>query len=250
MSIYIVYKTTNLVNGRYYIGKHKTDDIDNDSYLGSGVVLQQAIKKYGKESFEREVIKICQTEKEAYEYEKLAICEEVLADPKCYNLKGGGVGGKSPTPALLERMSQVKRGENNPMYRLYGKDNPNYGKKRPGVGGRPKGKSWSDEERAKHEYLRKYVIDYSFTQDPERNRKISEAKRGKPGAALGKTWYTDGVTETYATECPAGFTKGRKPGRISNKKGMRWYNNGTDNRQFRDGEVPDGFRLGRISKKQ
>jgi hypothetical protein len=44
---YFIYKTTNLLNGKYYIGMHVTNQID-DGYLGSGKYLNNAIKKYGK----------------------------------------------------------------------------------------------------------------------------------------------------------------------------------------------------------
>ena len=46
---YYTYKTTNSVNGHYYIGVHKTEDF-NDGYIGSGTVLKKAIKKHGKEN--------------------------------------------------------------------------------------------------------------------------------------------------------------------------------------------------------
>lgn len=45
--MYTVYKTTNIINGKYYIGVHKTTN-PNDSYLGSGKAIKEAIKKYGK----------------------------------------------------------------------------------------------------------------------------------------------------------------------------------------------------------
>lgn len=45
-----VYVTVNKINGHYYKGKHSTDNID-DGYLGSGCILQRAIKKYGKHNF-------------------------------------------------------------------------------------------------------------------------------------------------------------------------------------------------------
>ena len=45
---YTIYKTTNTVNNKIYIGKHQTENI-NDSYLGSGISLERAINKYGKE---------------------------------------------------------------------------------------------------------------------------------------------------------------------------------------------------------
>lgn len=47
MSImWLIYKTTNTVNGKIYVGQHKTKRIE-DGYLGSGKNIQKAIEKYG-----------------------------------------------------------------------------------------------------------------------------------------------------------------------------------------------------------
>ena len=54
---YYIYKITNINNGCFYIGSHKTYDL-NDGYFGSGIYLKRAIKKYGKESFKKEMLKI------------------------------------------------------------------------------------------------------------------------------------------------------------------------------------------------
>lgn len=60
-----IYITTNLINGRKYIGQKKYDkDGEWKNYLGSGTIIKQAIKKYGKENFQREIIEECETSKE------------------------------------------------------------------------------------------------------------------------------------------------------------------------------------------
>lgn len=144
------------------------------------------------------------------------------------------------------KITESRLGEKNPMF---GKVSHLKGTKRPGIGGRKKGTSWSEEERAVQEKIRNAPGYYDFTQCPERNKKISEAHKGRTGSAQGKTWFNDGTNETYAFACPEGFIVGRKPGRNSNKKGMGWYNNSVVNKQYRVGEVPEGFVRGRVSRK-
>lgn len=158
----------------------------------------------------------------------------------------GNPTGYKHSDYILKHLSEVKKGKNNPMYN---KPAHNRGKNRPGVGGRKKGTVWSEDERKLQEELRSKPGYYDFTQDPERNKKISEAHKGKKGNATGKTWFTDGYTETYAFECPQGFRKGRKPRKHNGKKGMRWYNNGVVNKQFKEGTETAGFIHGRINKK-
>lgn len=87
--IHFIYKTTNKLNGRYYIGAHSTNNF-NDDYLGSGKLLLQAIELHGKENFYREIIEICLTKKELYEKEKEIISEDEVNNPGSYNLTVGG----------------------------------------------------------------------------------------------------------------------------------------------------------------
>lgn len=89
--IYTVYKVTNLVNDRYYIGVHKTAN-PHDKYMGSGPVIKKAMQKYGLENFTKEILHEFNTEEDAYNKET-EILNELLSDDKCYNLNVGGKGG-------------------------------------------------------------------------------------------------------------------------------------------------------------
>ena len=53
----------------------------------------------------------------------------------------------------------------------------------------------------------------------------------------------------YSNVCPEGFIQGRLPKNQISKRGMKWYNNGTINKQFKDGSISEGFVSGRLSKK-
>lgn len=89
---YYTYKTTNKLNGNYYYGMHMTDDL-NDGYLGSGIYLWKAINKYGKQNFKKEILQYFKNRKDLEEAESKLITEEILKDPKSYNLALGGHGG-------------------------------------------------------------------------------------------------------------------------------------------------------------
>lgn len=89
----IVYVTTNLVTGKRYLGKHNGK---NPEYLGSGLAIKAAIKKYGKSSFIREVVAEVATDQEAFSLEEeLSKDWNVVEDPDWYNMKVGGKGFSS-----------------------------------------------------------------------------------------------------------------------------------------------------------
>jgi hypothetical protein len=88
---YTVYKTTNLINGKIYVGLHVTSNLEDD-YLGSGSQLKLAVKKYGRENFKREYIKICNSPEEMYELEADIVNEDFVKRSDTYNMKTGGTG--------------------------------------------------------------------------------------------------------------------------------------------------------------
>ena len=86
-----IYKITNSINGRWYIGKHNGTD---PNYMGSGKLLKQAYAKYGQENFIKEVLESCTSEDELNLREQHWIATtNAVTDPMSYNLAEGGSGG-------------------------------------------------------------------------------------------------------------------------------------------------------------
>ena len=88
--MYTVYKITNLVNGKFYIGVHRTDN-PNDGYMGSGIAIKEAIKKHGRQNFQKEILLITESKEEAFVEEKKLTVD--FSNRNNYNMKLGGVGG-------------------------------------------------------------------------------------------------------------------------------------------------------------
>ena len=89
---YTVYKVTNTINQKYYIGVHQTTD-PNDSYLGSGNLIKLAVTKYGSENFVKEILADFDTPEPMFKMEKDLLTEELLNNKNCYNIREGGIGG-------------------------------------------------------------------------------------------------------------------------------------------------------------
>lgn len=89
---YILYKTTNNVNGMIYIGQHTTNRLD-DGYLGSGKRLRRAIKHYGRQNFSFTVLCYLSNSHELNLLERLVVNTEFLSRTDVYNDAIGGNGG-------------------------------------------------------------------------------------------------------------------------------------------------------------
>jgi group I intron endonuclease len=87
----VIYKTTNLINNKIYVGQ---DSHNNPAYLGSGKILNNAIKKYGKDNFKKEILEECSSKKELNEREIYWINKLNSTDTNVgYNIATGGHGG-------------------------------------------------------------------------------------------------------------------------------------------------------------
>ena len=142
---HFIYKTTNLLSGRYYIGMHSTDDL-NDGYLGSGTYLKRSINKHGKENHSIEILEFLNSREELAAREREIVSLQEIAKKECMNLKVGGEGGFSKEiqkigstlgnlrksellkqdAAFREKISNIMRLQMKKQYKE-GRENPNKG---------------------------------------------------------------------------------------------------------------------------
>ena len=119
-----VYLTTNLINGKKYIGKHKSTKFDK-TYKGSGKLLRVAFDKYGWDNFSCEILRECESEEELNLAEiEIISRNDALNSEEYYNLTAGGTGGDTGsngrqfhTPSSDARRDEV-------LMERYGTTNP------------------------------------------------------------------------------------------------------------------------------
>jgi hypothetical protein len=164
----IIYKTTNLINGKIYIGQ---DSKNNNNYYGSGKLIKLAIKKYGKENFKKDILENNILNKTILdEREKGWIKYYNSISPNGYNITKGGEGIGDLLKGIPKTKEHNKKNSES-LKKLFkegklsnkGKNNPNYGK--------------GDKIRGDNNHMRKYS---------ESRKKISKALMGHIGYFKGK----------------------------------------------------------------
>lgn len=232
----IIYKTTNLINGKFYVGK---DERNKPDYYGSGINLNRAIKKYGKENFIKEVLEYCSTKEELIEREKYWI-KETRAQELGYNIADGGWGGNTYTEETKQRVSQFFKGKyvspetiekRKETRRKREQENPDRYKKtekrKKAIGDFHRGKEISKEHRERcYEYMKNFT-NYS----PEfLEMQKSENKRGEKNSMWGRKASEE--TRRKQSEAhkknPVRYWLGKKQSeehirkRTERKKGSKW----------------------------
>lgn len=87
----VVYKVINLINNKIYIGKDSKNDPE---YMGSGLLIIKAFKKYGKHKFKKEILSFCESEQDMCNSEIFWINKLNSTDKSIgYNIALGGNGG-------------------------------------------------------------------------------------------------------------------------------------------------------------
>jgi hypothetical protein len=89
---YYLYEIKNNLNGKIYVGVHKTNNM-NDGYMGSGKSIRAAINKYGIGNFTKNILEIFTTSEEMFAREAEVVTDEFLLRENVYNLCRGGHGG-------------------------------------------------------------------------------------------------------------------------------------------------------------
>ena len=104
-----IYITTNHVNGKKYIGQKSYSQSNWKTYLGSGIYLNRAINKYGKENFSKEIIENCETKEILDEREKYWIdYYNAVESNDFYNIASGGEGGNTIAGYSEEQLKQYR----------------------------------------------------------------------------------------------------------------------------------------------
>lgn len=275
--LYYIYEIKNNINGKTYVDQHKYKKL-NDKYMGSGIALKNAYKKYGIENFTKTILESgiktreLANEKEVYwiaEYKKIGKAEYNVA-------KGGNVfptfqdfdlekqmeirkkisesrkgnknwlgkhhteetklkiseshKGKKLTDKHKEkdRLSQIGRKHTEETKKKISENNKgkhkltdahkeklrqsNLGKHiseehRKKISDSNKGRMFSDETRKK---LSESAKNRPMISD-ETRKKMSESAKKRPitKGSTGMFWFTNGIENKMAYDCPEGFHKGR-----------------------------------------
>lgn len=199
---YYVYKTTNIINNKFYIGVHRSKDIENDIYIGSGRNLKSAVKKYGRENFIREILFEFDNSEDAFKKESEIVTEDFLKEYNgvIYNMSPGGYGGriyiqppwlgKKHTEESKQKISESNKGKIisaearekesiSQKKRLANMDKDKKIEMYRKIAEAGVGRPVSEETRKKLSIINKGKV---ITQ--ETRNKISDAKKGKPNPRL------------------------------------------------------------------
>jgi len=168
----VIYKTTNLVNGKQYIGM---DSKNNPNYLGSGSYLKRAIKKYGKQNFKKEILETCSSHVELIQREEYWLnYYDAGNNPIFYNAHNHSYGSPKLSEDVIEKIRIANSGVN---HSHYGKPKSEETKRK--IANANRGRIPSEETRKKLSDAGRKRI-----QSEETRKKLSEIRKsfnGKTG---------------------------------------------------------------------
>jgi hypothetical protein len=183
---YTIYKITNKLDGKIYIGKHQTKDL-NDGYMGSGKILKRAIDKHGLENFTKEILFQFDNEADMNSKEAELVTKEFVKEDANYNLCPGGNGGWgyiNSTPEIYTQRN-IKNLEKamSSEARLKASKNTDYSKL---------GFSVADKKTLR-EFARRGSDKWKGSRHTDSSKeKMSKAQSGALNSQSGTMWITNG----------------------------------------------------------
>lgn len=170
--MYCIYRITNKINGKTYVGQHKYKDESNPMgcYKGSGKILWQAYDKYGFDNFETEILYSRIRDKSTVDAMEIWAIKKYKPE---YNIAKGGTGGATrigykTRQETKDRISATQKGRKHPGFRNSG--------------------TWAKG-------------------NTPWNKGLTGLKGHKTNN--GKKWWNNGSEQVLAIECPEGWVNGR-----------------------------------------
>lgn len=236
--MYCIYRITNLINGKTYIGQHKYKKLD-DSYMGSGVYLAKAKKKYGIENFKKEILVFGIVRKDFIDLLEKEYIKFYRSIGKAeYNITNGGEGNGGWNKGIpMSNEQKMKLSKIN------------------------KGRKLSEEAKRKISEAHKGKSTWNKGKkckplSEEHKRKISESEKGRKFSEEQKKKLSEANTgKHHSEETKMKLSKLNKGKKLSeetkrkmsiSRKGLHWFNNGKINKFCH--ECPEGFILGKLNK--
>lgn len=267
-----IYETTNLVNGKKYIGQHKSEVFDK-KYIGSGTYLQRAINKYGIENFICKIIETCESQESLNEKEIYWIKFYNAAKSKnYYNIAEGGFGYGNTLTGLSEEDYKLfcekarvsKLGSKNPMYNLKGELSPFFGRKlskelkeKISLSVKNHIDNLSDDERNRRRQAQIIAqIGSKRSEETKARMKVAQNRpevKKKRSESLKKVPRTEEWNRKISEATRGKVVTEEQKQKISNTiKGSKWMNNGVVSLQVKPQEIDtyilQGYEFGRIRK--
>lgn len=207
---YFIYKVINKVNGRFYYGKHCTSRLD-DGYMGSGIAIRAAIRKYGIENFERKILKFYSSDEELCIAEARLVNKKWLAkNSQCYNMKPGGKGGFQK--GLWQGRKRSAENKQRLSKSLLGHAVSQATRDKISAKNTGKTRDAASIEKARAS-LKKTLAEKGIWNKGKKCPQVSGSKNGGGKKFKGTHYYNNGSVEIRAFECPEGFVKGGLPKR-------------------------------------
>ena len=218
---YTIYRITNLIDGKIYIGKHQTKDLD-DSYMGSGKILKRSIAKHGIENFKKEILFQFDDEADMNAKEAELVTEEFCLREDTYNLCIGGQGGFSYINSNPELVAKRDTYENKLAGRIA----------------------------ANKVLVEKYGSSNFTAMKLETDTEFRNEFRSKVSIGLKRKFEKDGHHwngKKHSEETKKKMSKSKNVGSSNSQFGTMWITNGQENKKIKKDVdiIPEGWYKGR-----